>query len=66
VSGSKLDEDTVDRVEVLTFKLAAQFSEQSRLFVGEKLTIMALAVEIKSISYSDSAAMTSTDSLNWV
>ena len=59
--GSKLKEDAVERVQVVTLELAAQSPEQIRLFWGELF-----AAEIVSIRHSDTSMMTAAYSLNRV
>ena len=60
LSGSKLAEDTVERIDVITGKLFSQFSEKSGLLGGE-----GFCVKMKPLSDFDTSSIT-TGGLNWV
>ena len=58
--GSKIKENAVERVQIVAFKLAAQFSEQVNLLGCEAIVV----ANVISIWHFDPAAITSADSLN--
>lgn len=65
-SGSELDEDTVDRVAVLTRKLISQASEKCSLRLIKTFSGMGFMMVVITIHHSDPSAKTPADSLNRV
>ena len=65
-SGSKLDEDAVDYVTILPYRLVSQSSEKRGLLLGEGLSVIRLVVVVITLHHSDSAAKTTANSFNGV
>jgi len=63
---SKLDDDTVDRFQVITRKLTPQFPEKGKLLGLKAASVRVLVVVIVPIHSSDTAAVAATNSLNGV
>lgn len=66
MSGSKLDEDAVDRIAVIARKLFPQFPEKRSLLWVESFLSKGSVVEIVTLYYSDTTMTASVDSFNRV
>lgn len=56
-----MDEDAVERIEVITGKLLSQFSKKGGLLLAE-----ASAVKVKPIRYTATATITATNGFDWI
>ena len=63
---SKLDEDAVDRVTVITHKLIPQSPEKRSLFLVKCLMNIRPVMEVVALYHSDTSMTATVNSFNWV